>query len=110
MATMGSACQPGSRRMARGFESVHDRHLHVHQHKVVAPARAFEGVAIVNRDIDGQPGAMENLQRDLAIDDVVFDQQQVGAAVASAQHVLRSLACGSGVAAGISPARAAAGR
>lgn len=71
---------------ARRLEAVHARHLHVHQHQWVdALARHLDGRTAVDRDVYGQAGALQRLDRDFAVDRVVLCQQQPGATVPPAQ-------------------------
>ena len=63
--------------MACGGEAVHAWHLHVHQHKVIAPAphSLDAGRAVIGRfNPDGE--RFEHGAHQLAIDGVVLDQQQ----------------------------------
>ena len=61
---------------ARGFQAVHDRHLHVHQHDVeAARVQLVEGDLAVVGDVDDEAGVAQQLGRDLLVEFVVFDQE-----------------------------------
>ena len=67
---------------AGGGQAVHHRHLHVHQHHVIGHiGRA--GTHHVHRDlavvghVHAEPGIGQQLARDLLVEQVVFDQQDV---------------------------------
>jgi hypothetical protein len=112
MARIGTVflCASGADGAGR-LEAVHVRHLHVHQDQVVGGgASLVEGLAAIDGDIDGQLRAVQQVERDLAVDRVVFGQQQAGAAMVQAQRgfgILRRRSDGGGHR---SPAAFAGGR
>ena len=62
---------------ARGLQAVHDRHLHVHQDRVIAAlANLLQGFGAVVGEIGVEADALQQLQRDFLVDRVVFDDQQ----------------------------------
>ena len=75
----GEACLPAQQ--GGRFKSVHDRHLHVHQHHV--ERRGFghaDGNLAVVCNFDYQAGINQYFGRDLLVDLVVFGQQNARAA------------------------------
>ena len=65
---------------ARGGETVHDRHLHVHQHRVECrgPHHAYRNGAVVGQ-FDLQTGALQQLACHFLVQVVVFHHQDAGA-------------------------------
>ena len=60
----------------RGFEPVHLRHLHVHQHDVVGlPLDRLDGLDAVRREVGAVAHLLQDAQRELLVDDVVLGQQ-----------------------------------
>ena len=64
---------------ARGLQSVHDRHLHVHQDDVVAARlRLFDSQAAIFGKSDFETGILEQFDRHFLIEIVVFHEQHAG--------------------------------
>ena len=74
-----------------GLQSVHDRHLYIHQDQVVgSDACLGDGFLAVCRRVHTEVHSMEQFQCDLPVDRVIFRQQYLGAGRAPAE-------CGLGV-------------
>ena len=66
---------------ARGLETVHHRHLAIHQHPVVVGLDdLLQRFLAIYGDVDANSRVTEQFLRQFAIHVVVLDQQEMGAA------------------------------
>jgi hypothetical protein len=69
------------------LQAVHLRHLHIHQHEVVAiHAKLFEGYATGLRRVHGQTDCVQQFECYFPVYCVVLRQQDAGTALHTAQH------------------------
>jgi hypothetical protein len=74
---------------ARGLQTVHLRHLDIHQNQLVGGRLCFvQGFQAIDGNIDGQPGTVQQLKGDFAVHRVIFGEQDTRPRMLSAQFDL----------------------